>query len=371
MRRLFLVNKVDNTSKLKKYYQVKCVQYCPSQELLMKISYSLLIVLILIGTSCKGQIERDTTTQNTSAITEQYDFIKSQSMNAGDNVHCAVQDSVGNIWFGTTGDGIFKYDGNVFTHYTVAHGLNSNTIWSILVDAGGKVWIGTDNGICSNDDNQFANIELPLSGLVGSNAYDVWSIMQDSKGKLWFATGVGVFVYDGTSFSSFDTGIVQSKDCVFGVEMILEDSAGNYWFGGRCNPGVYRYDGKSFAHLLPDDDDWAWPVLEDNHGNIWFSSWEGAYKYDGESFMKFTKASGLSGNMIARINEDKNGNLWFGGDGLTRYDGASFTKYTKENGLKNTSIWAILEDNAGNIWVGTRETGLYLFGEKTFSKYSE
>jgi ligand-binding sensor domain-containing protein len=33
------------------------------------------------------------------------------------------------------------------------------------------------------------------------------------------------------------------------VERILEDKAGNIWFGGRTNEGVYRYDGKSITNF--------------------------------------------------------------------------------------------------------------------------
>jgi ligand-binding sensor domain-containing protein len=33
------------------------------------------------------------------------------------------------------------------------------------------------------------------------------------------------------------------------VERILEDKAGNIWFGGRTNEGVFRYDGKSITNF--------------------------------------------------------------------------------------------------------------------------
>jgi ligand-binding sensor domain-containing protein len=194
--------------------------------------------------------------------------------------------------------------------------------------------------------------------------------MQDKSGKLWFATGIGVYVFDGKSFTSF-TVTEKVKECYFRIEKILEDKAGNFWFGGRCNPGVYCYDGKTITHLKPNGDDWAWPVLQDKKGNIWFSSWKGAYRYDGKSYTSFTKKDGLSGDMVARIIEDKKGNLWFGGDGLTRYDEKSFTCFTEKDGLFNRSVWSILEDNSGNFWVGTRETGLYLNDGKKFTKFSE
>ena len=129
------------------------------------------------------------------------------------------------------------------------------------------------------------------------------------------------------------------------AEHILEDKAGNIWFGGRGNEGVYRYDGKSVTNIKlkelfqdgpkPKPHNWAWPQLQDKNGNIWFSNWGGAYRYDGKSFTSFTKKDGLSGD-VTRIIEDKKGNLWFGGDGgLSRYDGKSFTRFTTKDGLIN------------------------------------
>jgi ligand-binding sensor domain-containing protein len=166
------------------------------------------------------------------------------------------------------------------------------------------------------------------------------------------------------------------------AERIFEDKAGNIWFGGRTNKGVYRYDGKSVTNLKleelfqhgpkPKAHNWGWPQVQDKKGNIWFSNWGGVYRYDGKSFTSFTEKDGLSGNMVTRIIEDKKGNLWFGGDGgLTRYDGNTFTRFTTNDGLPNLGIWSILEDRRGSLWVGTRETGLYLYDGKTLITYSE
>jgi ligand-binding sensor domain-containing protein len=215
--------------------------------------------------------------------------------------------------------------------------------------------------------------------------------MQAKSGKLWFATIDGVYIYDGKSlptgqagFTPFivnegGSGLASSNN---NVERILEDKADNIWFGGRGNEGVFRYDGKSVINIKPkrlssladsirNDQNWAWPQLQDKNGNIWFSNWGGAYRYDGKSFKSFTEKDGLSGNMVTRIIEDKNGNLWFGGDGICRYDGKSFTCVSPKDGLAHPGVWSILEDKSRNLWVGTRETGLYLYDGKTFITYSE
>src|SRR4029077_6661254 len=96
------------------------------------------------------------------------------------------------------------------------------------------------------------------------NTHDVFSIMQDKSGKLWFATIDGVYIYDGKTFTSFMVnegggGFMSSNN---NVEYILEDKAGNIWFGGRVNDGVFCYDGKSLTNLkLNEQKDFSWAGL--------------------------------------------------------------------------------------------------------------
>lgn len=351
------------------------------------------LTILIIGTSCNGQVKKDLPKEKVSeskTISDrQPKLIKTQGSQPSDNVHCSMQDKVGNLWFGTTGEGVYKYDGKSFIQFTVEDGLNSNMVYCILEDKDGKIWIGTETGVCLYDGKTFTKIQITSRKNMPPNkvrnTHDVFSIMQDKKGKLWFATIDGVYIYDGKTFTPFLVnegagGMMSSNN---NVERILEDNAGNIWFGGRVNGGVFRYDGKAVTNLKPDGDNWAWPVLQDKSGNIWFSNWSGAYRYDGKSFTSFTKKDGKSITSfikndglciyaVTRIIEDKNGNLWFGGDGgICSYDGKSFAHFTTKDGLINNDVWSILEDRAGKLWVGTRNTGLYRYNGKSFINFSE
>jgi ligand-binding sensor domain-containing protein len=360
------------------------------------------LTILIVGTACNGQVKKDLPKDHPK-------LIKTIGSPKYGNVQCSLQDKAGNLWFGTTENGLYKYDarlndevgqGKSFRQFLVADGLNSNNIFSILEDKDGKIWIGTAAGVCLYDGKTFTKIMIPVPKNLPPNSNKfhktqyVFSIMQAKSGKLWFATIDGVYIYDGKSLPTGQAGftpfiingatggyLTSNND----AERILEDKAGNIWFGGRGNEGVFRYDGKSVINIKikepssirSDSDrisnDWAWPQLQDKNGDIWFSNWGGAYRYDGKSFTSFTKKDGLAGG-VTRIIEDKKGNLWFGGDagaGLSRYDGKSFTRFTTKDGLLNNSIWSILEDKTGNLWVGTRETGLCLYDGKTFITYSE
>lgn len=353
------------------------------------------LTIVLFGTACDGPLKKDSPKEKVSESNKISDahpkLIKTIGSPKYGNVQCGIQDKAGNLWFGTTENGLYRYDGKSFRQFLVADGLISNTIYCLLEDKDGKIWIGTYAGLCLYDGKTFTKIQIPLPKNLPPNknpyyrnSHWVFSIMQAKSGKLWFATIDGVYVYDGKSFTLFiineaASGFLSSNAK---AERIVEDKAGNIWFGGRTNEGVYRYDGKSVTNLKltelfqngpkPKAHTWAWPQWQDKNGNIWFSNWGGAYRYDGKLFTSFTKKDGLAGDMVARIIEDKKGNIWFGGDGgVSRYDGKSFTRFTKKDGLSSPGGWSILEDRTGDLWVGTRETGLYLYDGKTFITYSE
>lgn len=345
------------------------------------------LTLLLLGTACNGPDKKGLPKEKF----EHPKLIKTIGDPRYGNVQCGLQDKAGNLWFGTTENGLYKYDGKSFSQFLVTHGLTSNNITSLLEDKDGKIWIGTQLGLCLYDGKTFAKIQIPLRENLppnknhhDRNSHCVFSIMQAKSGELWLATIDGVYIYNGRSFTPFiiDEGAMGYMSTNNNAERIFEDKAGNIWFGGRGTEGAYRYDGKSVINIKlkelfqngqkPKAHNWAWPQLQDKNGNIWFSNWGGAYRYDGRSFTSFTKSDSLPGG-VTRIIEDKNGNLWFGGDagaGLSRFDGKSFTRFTTKDGLLNNSIWSILEDKTGNIWVGTRETGLYLYDGETFILYS-
>lgn len=344
----------------------------------MKHTCGLFFVLIL-STACNGPAKKDLPKVHPK-------LIKTLGGPRYGNVQCILQDKTGNLWFGTTENGLYKYDGKSFTQYLVADGLNSNNVYTLFEDKDGKFWIGTEVGLCLYDGKAFAEIKIPLPKNLPPNYRDkhwVFSIIQAKNGQLWFATIDGVYIFDGKSFTPFiinesASGYVSTNH---NMERILEDKAGNIWFGARTDNGVYRYDGKSVTKFelvelfqdgpTPKPHGWGWPQVQDKNGNIWFSNWGGAYRYDGKSFTSFTKEDGLHGEVM-RIIEDEKGNLWFGGAfGISRYDGKSFTRFTSKDGLHSSGVWSILEDESGNLWIGTRETGLFLYNGETFITYSE
>ncbi|MCF6132475.1 ligand-binding sensor domain-containing protein [Flavobacterium wongokense] len=331
----------------------------------------ILVVGLLIFLTCNSQ-----------AINENPKLVKTQGSTPKANVHRGLLDKKGNLWFGTTGEGIYRYDGKLFHQFTVSDGLSNNNISSILEDKNGNIWFGTDNDLTLFDGKKFTSV------FISKTKNGVLSIMQDRNGIIWLGTDDGVYCYDGKSFERFlDKKQIVNNDrlTLKSIESILEDKNGNIWFGSYVSEGISRFDGKFITQIKPNVTLKPFgyvrvmSMLEDRNGNIWFGTADGAYKYDGITLINFAEKEGI--DWVYSMLEDKNGNIWFAtekaiggiyvGGGAWRYDGKSFTNYTTNEGLVHNGVFTIVEDASGKLWFGTRNVGLSMFDGIRFTQFSE
>lgn len=295
-------------------------------------------------------------------------FGKLQGLKHG-NVNCMLQDKFGNLWLGTAGGGVSKYDGKYFTHFTENEGLSNNSVLAMLEDRNGNLWFATyGGGVTKYDGKYFTHFDEKdgLSNIVAS-------MVEDNSGNLWFGfNGGGLGKYDGKYFTIYSEkeGLTDKP-----VLSSTRDRNGNLWFGTE-GEGIIKFDGKSFFHFsvmegLCDND--VKNILEDKKGNLWLSTSGGLCKYDGNTFTTFTTEQGLSSNYLTGSLEDESGNLWFGtyGGGLIKYDGRSFTHYMDTDGLYNNLVFSMLEDKSGNLWFGAYGGGLTKYDGKTFTHFTK
>ncbi len=57
-------------------------------------------------------------------------------------VYCVLTDKYGYLWIGTD-KGVVRYNGYEYKLYTTADGLAKNDVWSLYIDAAGKIWVCT------------------------------------------------------------------------------------------------------------------------------------------------------------------------------------------------------------------------------------
>jgi len=303
------------------------------------------------------------------------------------NIVCAVADKRGNLWFASSSEGVYRFDGTSFGQFTMNDGLCTNNVHCLLVDQWDHLWIGTSDGICKYNGATIEKVPIVVSDpsiLINPDKRyknEIMSMLQDKSGKFWFGTSVGMFCYDGTKFSQFpddytviNTGKLELKM----VDAIREDRSGNIWFASGTTEGAMKYDGKSITSSKPNGDGWIRTILESQQGPIWFGGrMHGVFTYNGTEFSLFTAKEKIGSPLL----QDRSGNIWFSGeehdngyagvDGVWRYDGTNCTNFTTKDGMGDYGVWCILEDIKGNIWFGTRNNGLYMYDGKSFTCYSE
>ncbi len=102
-------------------------------------------------------------------------------------VLCETRD--GSLWAGTYGDGLWRLNNGQLRLYTVADGLSSNQIRSLVEGTDGTLWIGTfGGGLDALRDGQFFHVTA-RDGLLSDN---VSHIDDDGHGSLWLSTTRGI-----------------------------------------------------------------------------------------------------------------------------------------------------------------------------------
>lgn len=354
----------------------------------------------MVLTSCTGQVNyKKLGEQKKNIKTEKIGYPKLKKSNWAkdhDNINACLKDSKGNLWFGTSGGGVYCYNGKLFRQYSTTDGLSHSSVGTIYEDTKGIIWIGTSDGITTWDGNAFTKISIttlrgffakrylptstdPMYGVV-SQENEINDIMQDSKGHFWFAATGAVYRYDGKTYTNFtvNDGVKNNTGVNFGwIESIMEDKEGKIWFGGRSNQGLFCFDGNTLTNLKPNGEDWLQPFLKDKEGNMWFGNFKGVYRYDGKSFGQLLEKQGLCFENLRTAFEDKAGNLWFTGDnrkqgvGICKYNGKSFQNFPISVGKTEKFVTIVIEDNEGNLWLGVRGCDLYRFDGKEFTLFSE
>jgi len=304
---------------------------------------------------------------------ESFSSIQTKHGLQSNEISSLYEDRAGNLWIGIWRGGVSKYDGRYLTNYSVEQGLNSDVVNCIFEDDKGNIWIGTDAGV-NKFDGTFITHYTTKDGL-GANV--VVTIAQDKSGNMWFATGNGLSRYNGTSFTHYSTAQGLSDEGVSGVYV---DSKGKLWAG--ANGGLTMFNGHSFqnyttvlsvnekAEVKAKVVTVILGIVEDNDGNIWFSTNnKGAFKFDGQFVSHYTTEGGLSASGITRIRKDRNGNIWIGtwNHGANMYNGKSFIHFGSEQGLENQIVTDILQDSRGNFWIGTL-AGVNKYDGKQFSQ---
>ena len=106
-----------------------------------------------------------------------------------------AEDVNGDLWAGTYGDGIFKFEQDSIKYYSTDNGLKSNYCYTAISDNIDKVWVGHGLGMSSIDINTGeVTILSTEKGIKGDCNYN--ATIKQKNGVILTGTTNGLVVYD-------------------------------------------------------------------------------------------------------------------------------------------------------------------------------
>ncbi len=129
------------------------------------------------------------------------------------------------------------------TQFTTNNGLPSNTIYDIVQDEDGFIWIATDYGVSKFDGLTFQNFTI-TDGLPDN---EVLSLFKDSKQRIWifgFNGRIG-FIKNEKIYNSHNLGFLNNLTFSSFITDVYEDSNKNIWFLESLND-IKKLDSSNF-----------------------------------------------------------------------------------------------------------------------------
>jgi ligand-binding sensor domain-containing protein len=196
-----------------------------------------------------------------------------------------MEDTKGNIWYGTYGGGAFVYKNDKeILQYNRTNGLTGESVFAMFEDEKDNVWVGTDLGLFIISQNRKTVSRFHPEIFNTKVNY----LFKDSQKNLWVATNNGLFRIQNEVIKVFNTYNGLSANT---VRTIFEDAENNLWIGtvggGLCkikNDSVYHF--QSLMNVLSAD---VFCLTLDNDDNFWITSNRGIYEINRKNLLAYAK----------------------------------------------------------------------------------
>lgn len=301
-------------------------------------------------------------------------------------VWCAIQDSYGFIWLGTS-DGLNRYDGRgnkVYRNMLNDKFSLENNFVEALLEKGENIWVGTNSGLYIYDraTDRFSYFDKTTEYGVYISS-EIKKIVETRNGLLWIATlGQGFFIYDPKTDvltqNSVQTSFVwdicpsedQKKVYVSSLQegLLCFDENGNF---------LQSYDISLEANP---QDSYKVNCIRDIDGEIWIGAGSNLLSRLNEEtgIVENYPASVLNFGAVRCLLDYADGQLLAGTDnGLYVFDRMEKTFVRVDNpadprSLSDQTINGMMRDAEGALWVFTNLGGINYMSKQTkrFDYYS-
>jgi ligand-binding sensor domain-containing protein/signal transduction histidine kinase len=261
----------------------------------------------------------------------------------------------GTLWIGTF-SGLVSWTGGKLTRYPE---LDTQFVTSLLEDREGTLWagtLGTPTGrLCAI---RSGSTQCQLNdGAFGSF---VWTLGEDSSGTLWAGAESGLWRWKPGPPKRYATAGMRIDDLVkaddgrllvgmrgAGLRQLVGDRVEAHPIRSAINPNA----------PMPDRDVNSNKLLRDRDGGLWIGTHERGliHVHHGRTDV-FRKSDGLSGDIIAGLFEDREGDIWVStSGGLDRFRELSVTTISVRQGLSSDFTSSVIAAKDGSVWVATHD----------------
>jgi hypothetical protein len=152
---------------------------CKIYKMILNAKNLILVLLSLQISACTGQVKEKSVTDTIENKVNTQPLILKQSTTfpqihtnlngmVREFVRTMYQDKKGNYWFGTNGDGIIRYNGQILEKITI-DGISPHfRVLEIVEDKAGNIWFGTSEGLIKYDGKEFTTFSKK-EGLPGED----------------------------------------------------------------------------------------------------------------------------------------------------------------------------------------------------------
>lgn len=313
---------------------------------------------------------------------------------------CIHEDDQGDLWFGSNGAGVYRYDGEALEQFSAESGLAGDTVRGIHDDGRGGLLVSTTDGVSRFDGQDWSDVEVvEHSGTDGwrLDPGDVWLVFAPGEGGPCRFDGDRLHRLELTESPALAAHRKRYPNSAFapdGVYTVYEDRRGHVWYG-TASVGLCRYDGTGLAwmheeRLTTTPSGGAFgirSIFEDSAGDVWIGNTRQRFQFEAQSMTRdgferlaYSKRTGLPRastddapdfEYYHSMVEDSAGHIWMacGDSGVWKFDGGFVTKLLVEGADGPAYTLGLLISRDGALWVTTIQDGIHRLEGDRFARF--
>lgn len=320
-------------------------------------------------------------------------------------VYDITEDHNGNLWLGTRGGGVAKFDGVDFKVFTTQDGLVSNFVSTVFHDSRDNIWIGTSKGVSLYNGIRFRNFMFEEEAF----KVTVSSITESKKKELFFGTTNGVYkrvkkknkniskqiglpgnavtevyvdslqrlwITHNKGFSVCDNGVSKhfANSALAGVspQCIVEGKNNTIWVG-TYGKGLIKTRGDGYEFIEETNGLIVLDVFFER-GKLWMSTFKnGVLVYDiaTKEVKPIEDSEHLPTKNCRVVFKDSWGGKWIGtsGGGLLKYSRPEIKSFSANDGIEGKYIYAVSSSLDSGVWLSTNSRKLYKYSNGEAEEY--